>query len=56
MKIELTDHWEDPTIWINPKTHAPVKLDEVRANGIYAAEPVRAAQSRESTLTLTRKR
>lgn len=30
VKIELTDRWDDPFIWIDPKTHSPVKLDEVK--------------------------
>ncbi len=29
VKIELTDDWEDPFLWIDPKTGGPVKLDEV---------------------------
>ena len=29
--IELTDHWDDPLLWINPHTRRPVRLDEVRA-------------------------
>jgi len=28
VKIELTDRWEDPYLWIDPRTHRPVKLDE----------------------------
>jgi hypothetical protein len=30
VKIELADRWEDPLIWIDPKTHRPVKLDSVK--------------------------
>ena len=30
VKIELTDRWDDPFLWIDPKTHSPVRLDEVR--------------------------
>lgn len=31
VNIELTDHWEDPFVWINPRTHMPVRLDEINA-------------------------
>jgi len=29
VKIELTDNWEDPELWINPRTRNTVKLDEI---------------------------
>jgi hypothetical protein len=29
MRIELTDDWQDPFLWIDPKTKAPIKVDEV---------------------------
>ena len=30
VKIELTDRWEDPLIWLDPKTHRPVRLDAIK--------------------------
>jgi len=30
VKIELTDDWRDPFLWINPKTKSPVRVDEVQ--------------------------
>jgi hypothetical protein len=30
VKIELTDDWKDPFLWIDPKTGAPVKVDQVQ--------------------------
>ena len=30
VKIELTDRWDDPFLWIDPKTHGPVRLDEIK--------------------------
>ena len=32
VNIELTDHWEDPFLWINPRTHRPVRIDEVNSS------------------------
>jgi hypothetical protein len=29
VKIELTDDWEDPFLWLDPRTHNPVRVDEV---------------------------
>jgi hypothetical protein len=29
VKIELTDKWDDPFLWLDPKTHNPIRLDEV---------------------------
>gem|GEM_PF-2286480 len=29
VKIELTDNWEDPELWINPRTRNTVKVDEI---------------------------
>jgi len=28
--IELTDRWDDPFLWIDPRTHRPVRVDDVR--------------------------
>lgn len=33
VKIELTDDWKDPFLWIDPKTHGPVNLDQVKLPG-----------------------
>lgn len=29
MKIELTDDWHDPFLWIDPKTKNPIRLDAI---------------------------
>jgi hypothetical protein len=29
VNIELTDDWEDPFVWVDPRTHRPVRIDEV---------------------------
>lgn len=31
VKVELTDRWEDPYLWIDPKTHRPVRIDDVKS-------------------------
>jgi len=31
VKVELTDRWEDPYLWIDPSTHQPVRVDEVES-------------------------
>jgi hypothetical protein len=30
VKIELTDEWRDPFLWMDPKTHGPVRVDDIR--------------------------
>ena len=30
VKIQLTDEWTDPFLWIDPKTHEPVRIEEVQ--------------------------
>jgi hypothetical protein len=32
VKIELTDVWDDPCLWIDPETHRPVRIDEVKSS------------------------
>jgi RNA polymerase subunit RPABC4/transcription elongation factor Spt4 len=32
VKIELTDRWEDPFLWIDPDTHGAVRVDEVKSS------------------------
>ena len=32
VKIQLTEAWRDPFLWIDPKTHGPVRLDEIKTN------------------------
>jgi hypothetical protein len=29
MKIELTDEWQDPFLWINPKTGKTLRVDQI---------------------------
>jgi len=29
VKIELSDDWHDPFLWIDPKTKGPVRVDEI---------------------------
>ena len=30
VKIQLTDQWVDPFLWIDPKTGEPVRIDEIQ--------------------------